>query len=91
VENAFIESFNGRLRDECLNSHVFATVADVRRVLDSWRADCNAVRPHSAPGDRTSAEAAAMWRSSREACESNALNRTGIELEITAGSITFQM
>jgi putative transposase len=89
VENAFIESFNGRLRDECLNSHVFTTVADARRVLDGWRADYNAVRPHSALGDRTPAETAALWRDLREGCESTAMNRTGIELEITAGSVTF--
>ena len=89
VENAFIESFNGRLRDECLNSHVFATVADAQRVLDAWRTDYNAVRPHSALGDRTPVEAAAMWRASREACESKALNRTGVQIEATAGSVTF--
>lgn len=88
VENAFIESFNGRLRDECLNSHVFATVADAQRILDGWRADYNGVRPHSALGDRTPTEAAALFRSSREECQSMSMNRTGIELEITAGSVT---
>ena len=53
VENAFIESFNGKLRDECLNSHVFASVAEAQVVLDAWREDYNAVRPHSALQDRT--------------------------------------
>ena len=48
VENAFIESFNGRLRDECLNSHVFASVAEAQAILDAWREDYNHVRPHSA-------------------------------------------
>jgi transposase InsO family protein len=48
VENAFIESFNGRLRDECLNAHVFASTIEARRVLDAWRHDYNHVRPHSA-------------------------------------------
>jgi putative transposase len=89
VENAFIESFNGRLRDECLNSHVFATVADAQRILDGWRADYKGVRPHSALGDRTPAEAAALFRRTREECQSSSMNRTGIALEITAGSVTF--
>ena len=89
VENAFIESFNGRLRDECLNSHVFATVADAQRVLDTWRADYNGVRPHNALGDRTPEEAAAMWRTSREECQSNSMNSTGIELKTAASSVAF--
>ena len=45
VENAFIESFNGKLRDECLNSHVFVSVAEAQAVLDAWREDYNLVRP----------------------------------------------
>jgi putative transposase len=55
VENAFVESFNGKLRDECLNSHVFTSVAEAQVVLDAWREDYNAVRPHSALQDRTPA------------------------------------
>ena len=45
MENAFIESFNGRLRDECLNSHMFRTVAEAQVLLDAWRDDYNRVRP----------------------------------------------
>ena len=48
MQNGYIESFNGKLRDECLNSHVFGTVAEAQVVLDAWREDYNAVRPHSA-------------------------------------------
>ncbi len=48
VENGYIESFNGRVRDECLNLHVFFTLADVREKLERWRKDYNQVRPHSA-------------------------------------------
>ena len=73
VENAFIESFNGKLRDECLNSHVFASVAEAQVVLDAWREDYNAVRPHSALQDRTPAAVGAMWVDSREARESTAI------------------
>jgi hypothetical protein len=53
VENTFIESFNGRLRDEGLNTQQFISVADAQHQLDSWRRDYNAMRPHSALGDRT--------------------------------------
>jgi len=59
VENGYIESFNGRLRDECLNVEVFFTLADARRKLHLWRRDYNHYRPHSALDDRTPAEFAA--------------------------------
>jgi putative transposase len=60
VENGYIESFNGRLRDECLNVEVFFTLADARRKLHLWRRDYNYRRPHSALADRTPAEFAAQ-------------------------------
>jgi putative transposase len=60
VENGYIESFNGRLRDECLNVEVFFTLADARRKLALWRHDYNHHRPHSALADRTPAEFAAV-------------------------------
>ena len=53
IQNAFIESFNGRLRDECLNEHDFTTLADVRQILDSWRDRYNTKRPHKALNWRT--------------------------------------
>lgn len=59
VENGYIESFNGRLRDECLNVEVFFSLADARRKLEIWRHDYNHHRPHSALADRTPAEFAA--------------------------------
>jgi putative transposase len=59
VENAFIESFNGRLRDECLNSHWFQGLDDARRTIHDWRRDYNERRPHSALGDRSPSEFAA--------------------------------
>jgi putative transposase len=52
VEDAFIESFNGRLRDECLNSHWFHSLDDARGTIHDWRQDYNELRPHSALGDR---------------------------------------
>jgi putative transposase len=53
IENAYIESFNGRFRDECLNEHWFLTMAHARRIIESWRIEYNRVRPHSSLGNLT--------------------------------------
>jgi len=50
-QNAYVESFNGRLRDECLNEHWFISLGHARQTIETWRLDYNAVRPHSALGD----------------------------------------
>lgn len=50
VQNAFVESFNGRLRDECLNEHAFASLAEARRIVEARRIDHNTVRPHTSLG-----------------------------------------
>jgi len=52
TQNAFVESFNGRLRDECLNETVFTSLRQARAVLAAWQRDYNEVRPHSALGGR---------------------------------------
>lgn len=62
VENAFIESFNGRLRDECLNQHWFLSLADARRTIESWRVSYNTARPHRGLALRTPAEYAEQFR-----------------------------
>jgi putative transposase len=67
VENGYIESFNGKLRDECLNVEVFFTLADARQKLDGWRHDYNHYRPHSALADRTPAEFAAACSGGNDA------------------------
>ena len=64
VDNAFIESFNGSFRDECLNVNWFLSTRDVRQKIEAWRRDCNEFRPHSSLGDMTPHEFAE--RSSRE-------------------------
>lgn len=46
-QNGFVESFNGRFRDECLNEHLFRNLVHARSVIDAWRDDYNAVRPHT--------------------------------------------
>jgi putative transposase len=50
-QNAFVESFNGRLRNECLNETLFTSVAHAREVLAIWKNDYNTVRPHSGLGN----------------------------------------
>lgn len=66
VKNGFIESFNGKLRDECLNMEVFFNLADARRKVYLWRRDYNHHRPHSALDDRTPAEFAATCRRGKD-------------------------
>jgi len=51
VENAYIESFNGKLRDECLNQNWFITLKYAREAIKAWRVDCNEFRPRSSLGD----------------------------------------
>ena len=53
MQNGFIESFNGRLRDELLNETLFSTIDQARMALATWRADYNNTRPHSQLGWRT--------------------------------------
>jgi len=62
VENAFIESFNGRLRDECLNQHWFLSLADARRTIESWRESYNTARPHRGLHHLTPAEYAEQFK-----------------------------
>lgn len=50
VQNAFIESFNSKLRDECLNEHFFFGLAEARQLIEAWRQDYNQLRPHSSLG-----------------------------------------
>jgi putative transposase len=61
TQNSFIESFNGRFRDECLNANWFENLADARRKIEAWRVDYNQHRPHSSLAYRTPAEFARRW------------------------------
>lgn len=60
VQNAYVESFAGRLRDECLNGHWFTTLDDAQHTIETWRREYNEVRPHSALGDRSPEEFARL-------------------------------
>jgi len=62
TQNAFIESFNGRLRDECLNETLFISLGHAREILSNWMEDYNQVRPHSALDGLTPAEMAVKSR-----------------------------
>lgn len=62
VENAFIESFNGRLRDECLNQYWFLTLPDARCTIERWRVSYNTARPHRALKSLTPAQFAAQYQ-----------------------------
>ena len=56
VENGLIESFNGRLRDECLNMHWFQSLAEAQQLIEQWRQEYNESRPHSSLGNLAPAE-----------------------------------
>jgi len=74
-ENAYIESFNGKFRDECLNEHWFITIEHARRAIEAWRVEYNTERPHSSLGNLTPEEYA-------ESC----LARNEKSLSLTADS-----
>jgi len=56
VENGYIESFNGKLRDECLNARWFQTLDEARRIIEDWRRDYNETMPRSSLGEMAPAE-----------------------------------
>ena len=59
MQNGFVESFNGRLRDECLNEHLFANLKEAREIIEEWRIDNNTNRLHSSLNGLTPTEFAA--------------------------------
>jgi putative transposase len=65
TDNAFVESFNGKFRAECLNAYWFLSLDDARLKCEAWRTDYNQVRPHSSIGNQTPIELA---RASGQAC-----------------------
>ena len=81
TQNAYIESFNGKFRDECLNQNWFVDLADARQIIEAWRVDYNTLRPHSSLGYQTPEEFA------REAAAKKAVEKTlaVASLEIPAG------
>jgi putative transposase len=58
VQNSFVESFNGKFRDQCLNASWFRNLADATERIEAWRRDYNSHRPHSSLGNLTPEESA---------------------------------
>jgi hypothetical protein len=67
-----MERFNGKLRDECLNEHVFTSLAQARRIIEAWRIDYNTMRPHSSLNYLTPEEFAVHRRAAHAQTEQNA-------------------
>jgi putative transposase len=72
MQNAFVESFNGRLRDECLNENLFHGLPETRRIIEAWRADYNSTRPHTSLGGLTPREFATRSKTDQN------MNRTNL-------------
>jgi len=64
-ENAYIESFNGKFRDECLNEHWFISLNHARSIIEAWRVEYNTERPHSSLGNKTPQEFATGRRATK--------------------------
>ncbi len=72
TQNAYIESFNGKFRDECLNEHWFQNLLHAKEIISAWRKDYNEYRLHQSQGYKTPAEFAAQHRD-RKLTEKNRL------------------
>ncbi len=67
MQNAFVESFNGRLTDECLNKHIFGNLAEARKIIGDWRIDYHTERPHTSLGGLAPVVYANLNRAARPA------------------------
>ncbi len=65
TDNAFVESFNGTFRAECLDVHWFASIGEARRLIEGWRREYNETRPHRALGEQTPSEFASQFAAQR--------------------------
>lgn len=67
TDNAFVEAFNRRFRDECLNLHWFDSLEEAQATIEAWRVDYNTERPHGALGQQTPAAFSQAWQAPVEA------------------------
>ena len=87
IENCFVESFNGKFRDECLNQHWFTSLRDARLAIEAWRRDYNRVRPHSSLGNlppRVYAEGAGLRPTALQSTSAPPVSPTHPRAEETA-------
>ncbi len=73
-ENGYVESFNGKLRDELLNGEIFYTLAEAKIVIEQWRRHYNTVRPHSSLGYKPPAPEVLSWPASSKLVSKPKLN-----------------
>lgn len=88
IQNAFIESFNGKMRDECLNEHWFRSLSEARQTIEAWRRDYNEVRPHSSLGNRTPQEFTARAATLRSPTAPSELPRREEQKQQTTTELT---
>lgn len=86
VENAFIESFNGRFRDECLNQHWFLSLAEARRIIEAWRVQYNTARGHRALNHLTPAQFASRLGTPPQEAKSNNESPHGFNPTVSFGT-----
>jgi len=84
IENAYAESFNGRVREECLNQHWFDSVEHARELCETWREDYNTIRPHTSLGGSAPEEFLARWASAQTPQPSA---RSGIEASVSTDAV----
>ena len=70
IQNAFIESFNGRLRHECLNQHYFVTLEEAKKIIEDWRVEYNTFRPHGSLNGLTPTEFTKAWKEQQKTPDS---------------------
>jgi putative transposase len=80
TDNAFVESFNGTFRAECLDAHWFATLTETRQLIETWRREYNESRPHRAFGERTPNEFACQIAASRDLIASEEAEKLTLEV-----------
>jgi putative transposase len=69
IQNAFIESFNGRLRHECLNQHYFVTLQEAKKIIEAWRMEYNTFRPHGSLSGLTPEDFKKAWKQQQKTPE----------------------
>jgi putative transposase len=88
MQNGFVESFNGRLRDECLNEHLFANLSEARQIIEDWRIDYNTTRPHTSLNGLTPTEFANRPAGAKTRTESTyKRGQSGVQVTIPSAGI----